>query len=1164
MLNRGLDVRALPGGVSLEPSVAARMARRFRADLSAVRVHSDPVAIAATRAAGARAMTHGSHIAVDPAHWRHDGPASERLLAHELSHVLQFSSGNGTVATRGALESQAESQSRAGSGGPPAAWARAELAVGWLHDKPKPGEADLELPEDPFSGWSAAPQTLLLIQADDKLYVVPAGKAAFTPTAKALESFRTSSAHYGQDLGTLFEVPASGASGTRVFQAGRRSALVMDAGYDVAPGQRQRVVAVYLDEVMGIARQLGITKISKLIPIHAHGDHVVGIPALVSELQIKAGNLIVPEAYRRLGSVDKVVRALSGTTDAGMVAKGFGAGWTPQGMPKDKGGPGDLYRGSMMVGDLVVEMVALRSALKDSAKRTDLASYLTRVTRRTDNAKVVLLGDLRGADLERIRNGMETHTTGSWAEFFRGVKTLSGFSHHLGRMEAGDKAGTMALLEATLLTTGKLNVVEQTNRGVFSAARRDTLDLAARLGIPVAFTDMPAGNGSTPSAAGSSRDSLSARGPAAVVQAPLSTGLTSAVARIESLALARQTIEQWRPWLEEINGSDGRSKIDKMVAEIDSSMTRLRTGVTQAASAAIDVRTEARPTGSTGSRTYGGTSGAGKSYADAEAAIAAQTSAERLLDAKMQAGLQELRSRSIEQIPLSVALYRAVTTGEFSDQAFRHMLGALDPMTRNQLLKMRPGTLDPRAPRHVAFERVRRQFTFETELKRSMGQVSISSFSTPMRRAGGRGVGGLLLVAELWNSVGQPLVQSHQISKSMNVTKNLRPFAQRIAFWQQFGINPSFEGVEDPTFGSPSIVTDRKKVVELLADDDLDAIYIKSPALTDEDITRLTLWLMTNIRNYDEYAEIFEDSFQDAVRFDLRAKNSWADAVWQVRVGYYETEGDNHVVTQWIDHARLTELMRRFVPWLIANTGAVLEQASSGQRRSAELEQLVGTMGGVPTNIHGDGPAPKKMRLRDPAVKLIVEVPQHGQPPANRTQNVLAELSIPGTAEFLVVGERGSGDNKEWRVTGANFNTYAAIRDLKTFEHQLNMGADARGHGRTWTSSNPVGNDFGTVWVDAVHLVEVSPEKSSDAGQADPPSAQPGIAPSVPSAADLRRQQSSLPSPGPRLKGPADAGGLGGFGPVGPKVFGPAVDQPGSEDKSRWVGPGISIPFPLP
>jgi hypothetical protein len=76
-------------GRPLDAATADRMGQRFAHDFSHVRVHDDAVAAASSRAVDAEAFTVGHHVVF--AHGRYSpgtGPG-DRLLAHELTHVVQ-------------------------------------------------------------------------------------------------------------------------------------------------------------------------------------------------------------------------------------------------------------------------------------------------------------------------------------------------------------------------------------------------------------------------------------------------------------------------------------------------------------------------------------------------------------------------------------------------------------------------------------------------------------------------------------------------------------------------------------------------------------------------------------------------------------------------------------------------------------------------------------------------------------------------------------------------------------------------------------------------------------------------------------------------------------------------------------------------------------------
>src|SRR5207247_423270 len=74
---------------SLDPQTRAFMEPHFRHDLSRVRIHADSGASHAADAVQAQAFTLGSDIVFGSGKFSPSTPAGRKLLAHELTHVVQ-------------------------------------------------------------------------------------------------------------------------------------------------------------------------------------------------------------------------------------------------------------------------------------------------------------------------------------------------------------------------------------------------------------------------------------------------------------------------------------------------------------------------------------------------------------------------------------------------------------------------------------------------------------------------------------------------------------------------------------------------------------------------------------------------------------------------------------------------------------------------------------------------------------------------------------------------------------------------------------------------------------------------------------------------------------------------------------------------------------------
>ena len=88
-------IRALRGsGQPLPKSIRAFFESRFGYDFSHVRIHNDPEAAKLARALNAEAFTYGRDIYFGEGRYNPNTLAGKRLLAHELTHVVQQRSGS--------------------------------------------------------------------------------------------------------------------------------------------------------------------------------------------------------------------------------------------------------------------------------------------------------------------------------------------------------------------------------------------------------------------------------------------------------------------------------------------------------------------------------------------------------------------------------------------------------------------------------------------------------------------------------------------------------------------------------------------------------------------------------------------------------------------------------------------------------------------------------------------------------------------------------------------------------------------------------------------------------------------------------------------------------------------------------------------------------------
>lgn len=86
---RTVDTALAAAGRPLARNTRRHFERRFGHDFAAVRIHTDGRAADAAASINARAFTAGSHIVFGRGEYAPESPSGQKLMAHELTHVLQ-------------------------------------------------------------------------------------------------------------------------------------------------------------------------------------------------------------------------------------------------------------------------------------------------------------------------------------------------------------------------------------------------------------------------------------------------------------------------------------------------------------------------------------------------------------------------------------------------------------------------------------------------------------------------------------------------------------------------------------------------------------------------------------------------------------------------------------------------------------------------------------------------------------------------------------------------------------------------------------------------------------------------------------------------------------------------------------------------------------------
>jgi pyrrolidone-carboxylate peptidase len=159
-------------GAALPARTRATMATRFGRDFAGVRVHVGPPAERSAEALSATAFTFGQHVVLGRGAGRPGTERGDRVLAHELAHVVQQENATGGDPAVGPEPARAEAEARDAAAAPGRVRVRASLGRRCVQRQPAP--CDVRHPEScaTYEEWIASFGTLPTFTARD---TAPAG-----------------------------------------------------------------------------------------------------------------------------------------------------------------------------------------------------------------------------------------------------------------------------------------------------------------------------------------------------------------------------------------------------------------------------------------------------------------------------------------------------------------------------------------------------------------------------------------------------------------------------------------------------------------------------------------------------------------------------------------------------------------------------------------------------------------------------------------------------------------------------------------------------------------------------------------------------------------------------------------------------------------------------
>ena len=1146
-------------GTSLEPPVRAYFEPRFGQDLGHVRVHAGETTAVTPKSIGATAYAVGQHVVFDRGAYAPGTPSGQRLLAHELAHVVQ--------------------QDRRLLGPEPRLWRQPAAASAAVPSPPAQAAAVPALPAaapsvDVSAGqdfspidltgitWQSKASTddLLFLWGGHELFIVPTPGLVFTPAPVRGQQ---------QGAGPVFGVPAAGHAGTQLVRTAEGMGVLIDVG-----GQRTGSPNVLLPASLAVlASRMNVRRIDGAVISHGHSDHVANGAMLVDREQLTGPIFVMPGLEKAAnGPLSALWTELR---DQRFSRLGKGPGWAPTVInaarrPGPAGATG-VTTGTVLIGGAEIRLAVSSEKLDQyadalkrgptestlSSKRADAAAPLFRVLPQGSQFPILVLPDPRGRDIKRLYEQMGDVL---FTDFVKDVRVLSGFQHHLGAVSTkADVEGIRILLKAIGPTAEPLTVVAQTegdrNEGLVKALQESGVRV-----VTLGSIDPQKPSGVTFTRKGE----LRAQG-ASVMEAQAT--VRSVQERYVDLIRAADALEK---------DADLVSVTGKTPAEV---ATALRTEG-QRLRAAIELRQDLAT-----SRLHRSTRDpdVDTKLKQNDVDLAKIGPTETLLGQQVRT-LSRLRTRDEELRRETETSRRA---GE-SSRRLRELIAEIEPRLAEQILaEETEGALGRRALRRAsrrALERVRTQAEAQ-RLLQTQGAPNVGRV--------GQGVAIVLLAIEAANLV-EPFVLQYMRDRETERFKDFYPFLKISVWWRERGAAPPMVGLQGSTEVSderqisngakkriwadlpPSSGKPREEDLapEVHAAAPLDKLFVPDVATWPASAwDGFRNWISDNVRDFNDFAAEFKDVENPSIR---GVGDDFTTKIWQVRTGRIS---GGHVVGAWQASAELTTIMQKTAGRVISGTEAKIEMEKARKPETDRAPSKEPTIGPMINRSEDDA------TISDPygAVTASAHFKKgharkvYGQYRLHEHPDPFGGIDQP---ELLVYGEHPAPPGYVL-VGGGDFDTYAALREatVYTFDDQQTVRLhkntvkpdevlptapqlSAEEQQREQSAKNAIdnGGEFVPIRGSSFYYGEVrfpylAPNVSAvfyvKQQDLDFQAHRPISAPPAQAPAPLQ------PSPlGPRT--PADKDRPNPLGPIGPQRFEPTA---GSRDDQPTILPGLKIPF---
>jgi len=877
-------------------------------------------------------------------------------------------------------------------------------------------------------------ETLLSFFGNDKFWIIPSTSHVY----------RIPNSQARQVNHLVMGVGAIGSAASIVVKTGNGEAFIFDVGSGVK-------LAIYRFQMESLMTRMNASTYSHVHISHNHKDHYNRLKEIVDTYNVPASRVNAPplelEPFRGVYNEWNKLAVTHASLGYSKI----------ESVPSTRNNIPRIYkpspRGRYLIAkqrhdDVEITHIALRDSFRELAEaaasgrkipspKIDSTSPLVKMQKNGDPYATVILGDLRGEDYQKLKEAMEAEQPGSFNGFFRNVRLIKGINHHAGVVRnQKDVDGILSFVKATRYAKyDGISIIVQTKGELELCDARSGQQLRPVLVEALTWggfsvTVVNAGSETVASSSvGSSNGGVANIGPNAN-RYTLSEADAELVRRLRS---ERNEVREWHEIYNKHKDEFGsifgkgasrnlKRELSNAMKTIDQLSNRLENLLYQNRTSLNLQEGEISPLNHTAIR-----------------------ETIRLIRAEHEKATIAARTTAVEDMN-AISVLKMVRRGRLLENSIRAEIQDMfnnPKKSAGRLLELME-KLDVPIRRKLRRNRQNLR-TLETQLTRAiLNNNSImaaggAGASSGKMRIGGGIAAAILLIAEL-GQMGLEVYDSYEKSEANALKSQFEVFK----WWIARGAKPTAAGWEDRSFNEhDKRVGGYKAIAGLLSSGKLAGIHLYFND-SKRQWFNFMLWLTSKIRSYDDYVDQFIHIPERTVKHYHESDGDFPNGDWRYRKLWWDRDASTNSGARkeyWVTNKSLNRIMKPVMNRAVARTESNIAYTWARREKAKAASPF-------PVMKSADGIDENEARISaGMAITKMKPTSRAKFKPNAGNKNMYSHIDVRkktidandwwDNEPYFLVFENDNAPTGYVLVSGANFNTYAAIRSNKTWKYQI-------------------------------------------------------------------------------------------------------------------------------